>query len=62
LQRIYRVQVDAGRDRSRFMAERARHGLKVDPRRQRERPERVAQIVEAHVREFRSFNESGKRE
>ena len=60
LQRLDCVEVNARRDRRRFMPERARDGLQIDARRQRQRPERVAQVVKPNLREFRALDEPRK--
>ena len=43
------------------MSKGARDGLQIDARCKRQRPERVAQIVESDVRKLRAFDEPGER-
>ena len=58
---LNRVQINARCDRRRLMSKGARDGLQVDARCKRQRPERMAEIVESDVWKLRAFDEPGER-
>lgn len=62
LECLDRVDVDAQGDRGGFVAQSARDGLEIDARGECERPERMPQIVEADVRDLRTFHEASEGE